>query len=154
MLDQDLAHVYGRMNGAMWFGAAEKLLGGHDGKSSYLSLPGYFLACHAFEVLLKAALLKAGFTEGNLRKDFGHSIIKLVEKLIVSGFQIDGEVHHLLRILSISHENHVVRYSLLEPGQTYPLLPWTQLQKIFDELVMLTHSSRFPIGLDRKESKE
>jgi hypothetical protein len=139
-------HVYARLNGTMWFLAAQKLFDGND-IPSMTGLPGYFCATHAFEVLMKAALAKAGAREQDLRSGFGHSLGKLCDELQMRGFEISAEVEKLLHHLSDRHMKHVVRYSLLKPQEDFPAVPWSYLQATYDELLMLTHPSRFPTNI-------
>ena len=46
------------------------------------AIPLYFLASHAAELFLKAALLKRGFAEADLRKyDYRHNLAALLQEL-------------------------------------------------------------------------
>lgn len=50
---------------------------------SIAGLPAYYLASHAFELLLKSTLLKRGWQDNDLKKlDVRHNLNSLLEKLL------------------------------------------------------------------------
>src|SRR6266851_323264 len=53
------------------------------------AMPFYFLVSHAVELLLKSALLKRGFKEGDLRKyDYRHNLDALLKQLQAQGVSV------------------------------------------------------------------
>src|SRR2546425_2230670 len=74
--------------------SAEKLSGTMEAKSDgsparVTAIPIYFLISHAAELLLKSALLKRGFPEGDLRQyDYRHDLNSLLTALQGKGVSV------------------------------------------------------------------
>lgn len=69
----------------IWFCAAEqffsaaKLLSTPELVEAHIKLPRLHLLCHGMEISMKAALLLEGANEEELRREYGHNLIKLWE---------------------------------------------------------------------------
>ncbi|MGH8003355.1 MAG: hypothetical protein ACRECJ_01345 [Limisphaerales bacterium] len=142
-----LAFAY-RLNGANFRMSAEKLrstleLDDDDRPTKLTAIPLYFLASHAAELFLKAALLKRGFDESDLKKyDYRHNLNSLLFELQNKGVSVTDETVATIQGLSEQHKNHVLRYTVLvdDGTKTY----WPPLSLIFsmlDELLLLTRIS-------------
>ena len=58
----------------------------HDRPTKLTAIPMYYLASHSAELFLKAALLKRGVAEDELRKfDYRHNLSSLLDRLIQLG---------------------------------------------------------------------
>ena len=85
------------MNGRNFRLSAEKLVGGLEldgsGRPTRLTaVPLYFLASHGAELFLKAALLKRGFTEANLKAyDRRHNLAGLLQEVQDKGVPVTNE---------------------------------------------------------------
>lgn len=142
-----LAVAY-RLNGVNFRLSAERLkegleLDGGGRPTNLTAVPLYYLASHAAELLLKAALLKRGFEEPKLRKpELRHNLAALLDEIRKRGVVISGETTAVIDGLSTQHLEHALRYSvLINDGKvTY----WPPLSLVFlalDELLMLTRIS-------------
>lgn len=136
------------MNGVNFRMSAERLQEGleldSDGRPMKLTaIPLYFLASHAAELFLKAALLKRGFPESELKKyDYRHNLDALLEELINKGLPVSGDTEAVVHGLSEQHKKHQLRYSvLIDDGErTY----WPPLSFVFaslEELLLVTRIS-------------
>jgi hypothetical protein len=115
-----------------------------DGRPTKLTaIPLYFLASHAAELFLKAALLKRDFDESDLKKyDYRHNLSSLLSELQNKGIFVTDETVTTINGLSEQHKNHALRYTILvdDGAKTY----WPSLVLIFsmlDELLLLTRIS-------------
>lgn len=142
-----LAAAY-RLNGVLFRMNAEKLTEGLDtddlGRPTKLTaVPLYFLASHAAELFLKAALLKRGFDEAALKKrDYRHNLAALLEELEKMKVPITRDTVAVVQGLSEQHKTHQLRYTVLaDDGKgTY----WPPIALVFaalDEMVLLTRLS-------------
>lgn len=136
------------LNGANFRSSAEKLMEGLELNGSgcptkLTAVPLYFLASHAAELFLKAALLKRGFPEANLKKfDYRHNLAVLLQELQSKNVPITDDTVTVIQGLSKQHQDHQLRYTVLvDDGiKTY----WPPLSLVFtalDELLLLTRIS-------------
>ena len=147
MSDPDLAVAY-YLNGTNFRLSAEQLqktleLDG-DGRATRLTaIPLFFLASHAAELFLKAALLKRGVTEAVLKEyDYRHNLAALLGALQAKGVPVTAETLSVVNGLSDQHRTHQLRYTaLVDNGKrTY----WPPIALVFaalDELLLLTRTS-------------
>jgi hypothetical protein len=135
------------MNGINFCSSAKKLADGleldGDGRPiKLMAIPLYFLASHAAELFLKAALLKRGFDEANLKKfDYRHNLSILLQEVQRKGVPVTTSTVAIVQGLSEQHQTHQLRYSVLfADGLTY----WPPLFLVFaalKELLLLTRIS-------------
>lgn len=107
------------------------------------AIPLYFLASHAAELFLKAALLKRGFSETELKQyDYRHNLEALMNELQKKGVPISLNTTNVVNDLSYQHKMHQLRYTVLldDGGKTY-LPPLIHIFNALDELLMLTRIS-------------
>lgn len=106
-------------------------------------IPLYFLASHAAELFLKAALLKRGFPETDLKKyDYRHNLEALSQELQKKGLPVSSDTTAVIQGLSEQHKTHQLRYTVLgdDGTKTY----WPPLSLVFaalEELLLLTRIS-------------
>jgi hypothetical protein len=142
-----LASAY-RLNGVNFRMSAQALarqlqLDGAGRPTSLTAIPMYFLASQSAELFLKAALLKRGVAEPelrthHLRHDLGGLLQALHEKQVV----VTPDTEAVVLGLSERHRNHQLRYTVLidDGAKTY----WPPPSLIFaalEELLMLTRTS-------------
>jgi len=115
-----------------------------DGRPTHLTaIPLYFLASHAAELFLKAALLKRGFSEADLKRyDYRHNLSALLSEIQKKGLVVTEETVKTVTGMSTQHNNHKLRYTVLidDGTKTY----WPPLAAVFsmlDELLLLTRIS-------------
>lgn len=115
-----------------------------DGRPSKITaIPLYFLASHAAELFLKAALLKRGFPEATLKKfDYRHNLSGLLAEIQEKGLPVTDDTADVVQGLSKAHEKHQLRYTVLvdDGSKTY----WPPLAMVFsalDELLLLCRIS-------------
>lgn len=136
------------LNGTNFRASAEKLMEGLDlddagSPKTLMAIPLYFLASHAAELFLKAALLKRGFDASSLKKyDYRHNLNALLEEIQKMKVPVTTATAALVHGLSEQHETHRLRYTVLvdDEKKTY----WPPLALVFaalDELLMLTRIS-------------
>jgi hypothetical protein len=136
------------LNGTNFRVSAERLQEGLDldgaGRPRQLTaIPLYFLASHAAELFLKAALLKRDVSEAVLKEyDYRHNLAALLEALQEKGVPVSTETASVVHGLSEQHRTHQLRYTVLvdDGARTY----WPPLRQVFaalDELLMLTRLS-------------
>ena len=147
IVDVPLAVAY-YINGTGFRMSAERLMDGlelrADGSAAKLTaIPLFFLASHAAELFLKAALIKRGFPPEKLKKfDYRHNLSALLLELKNMGVPVTDETSAVVNRLSQQHTNHQLRYTvLLDDGKkTY----WPPLSLVFamlDELLLLCRIS-------------
>jgi hypothetical protein len=115
-----------------------------DGTPAKLTaIPFYFLVSHAAELLLKAALLKRGFPEGDLKKfDYRHNLDALVEELQKRGVSITSDTLQVIGHLHSQHQTHALRYTaLVDDGQKTYMPPTPIVFSMLEELLLLTRIS-------------
>jgi hypothetical protein len=142
-----LASVY-RLT-AVNFWESAKLLGASletkcDGTPAKVTaIPFYFLVSHAAELLLKSALLKRGFPEGDLKKfDYRHNLDSLLERLQEKGVSVSPDTVSLIKGLHSQHQNHALRYTaLVDDGQKSYMPPPALVFSMLEELLLLTRIS-------------
>lgn len=136
------------MNGINFRTSAEKLLDGLEldvaGRPTKLTaVPLYYLASHAAELFLKAALLKRGLTEKDLKKNNSqHNLTLLLREVQGKNVPVTVDTVAVVQGLSEQHKTHQLRYTfLLDDGaKTY----WPPVSLVFaalDELLLLTRIS-------------
>lgn len=137
------ASVY-RMTAVNFRMSAEALLSSlqlrEDGSPAKLTaIPFYFLVSHAFELFLKAALLKRGYVPADLKRfDNRHNLSALLELLKKRSLPISAEATNIINGLSPQHEHHLLRYHfLVNPFMPAPASIWP----VLDELLLLTRIS-------------
>lgn len=108
-----------------------------------MAIPLYFLASHAAELFLKAALLKRGFEENELKKQkYRHNLDTLLQELIFKHVPITEDTKKVLEGLSEQHMTHQLRYTvLLDDGKKTYCPPLSLVFTALDELLMLTRIS-------------
>lgn len=111
-----LASVY-RMTAINFLMSARRLQQSFaaEGKAMELNIfavPFYYLTSHAAELFLKAALLKNGVTEREV-KTFNrrHNLSRLMEDLIEKGAHFNKTSIAILTDLSEQHSKHLLRYN-------------------------------------------
>jgi hypothetical protein len=112
-----------------------------DGTPAKLTaIPFYFLISHAAELLLKSALLKRGFQDGDLKKfDYRHNLDALLEELQRKGVSVTPDTVRLIHGLHSQHQNHALRYTaLLDDGQKTYMPPPPLMFSMLEELLLLT----------------
>ena len=133
------------MNGINFRASAEKLANGLEldelGRPTKITaIPLYFVASHAAELFLKAALLKRDTPADDLRKlKYRHSLSSLLELLQGKGVSVSQATSALVIGLAEQHAAHSLRYSVFvaDGKKTY----WPPLALVFsalDELLLLT----------------
>ncbi len=136
------------LNGADFRASAEQLRShvelDSDGRPTKLTaIPLYFLASHAAELFLKAALLKRGFPEVQLRKfDYRHNLLALLIELKNKGVSVTDDTTAVVDGLSDQHKKHALKYTVLvdDGEKTF----WPPLSLVFlalDELILTTRLS-------------
>ena len=108
-----------------------------------MAIPLYFLASHAAELFLKAALLKRGFAEADLRKfNYRHNLAALLEELQKKNLPVSGDTAAVVRGLSEQHQAHQLRYTvLLDDGTSTYCPPLSLVFDALEELLLLTRIS-------------
>lgn len=136
------------MNGANFRMSAEKLAQNleldTDGRPMKLTaVPMYFLASHAAELFLKAALLKRGTSESDLKKyDYRHNLTALLQELQNKGIPVTKNTVAVIQGLSEQHQTHQLRYTVLaDDGKTTYWPPLSLVFTALDELLLLTRIS-------------
>jgi hypothetical protein len=110
-------------NGSIFRVSAEKLMKGLEldgsGRPTKLTaVPLYFLASHAAELFLKAALLKRGFAEASLKKhDYRHNLAALLQEIQNKGVPVTSDTVAVIQGLSGQHQTHQLRYTVLGSAQ-------------------------------------
>ena len=139
-----LAFAY-YMNGINFRASAERLatdleLDSLGCPKALTAIPLFFLASHAAELFLKAALLKRGVSSTDLKKfEYRHNLSELLKLLQAKNVSVSAETVALVNGLSRQHADHSLRYSVLvdKGKKTY----WPPLVLVFlalDELLSLT----------------
>jgi hypothetical protein len=97
------------INGSNFRASAERLVQGIEldgsGRPTKLTaVPLYFLASHAAELFLKAALLKRGFSEADLKKkhDYRHNLAALLREIEGKGVPVSNDT-------VVSRDSRIVR---------------------------------------------
>ena len=114
--------------------------GEEDIPTKLISIPFYFLASHAAELLLKSALLKRGYTEKDLKKfDYRHDLSKLLEALQDKGIIVTPATIRVIHGLATRHKDHSLRYggSLYDGKKTYSP-PTSLVNNTLEELLVIT----------------
>lgn len=102
-------------NGSNFRRSAEKLsldldLGSDERPMKLTAVPMYFLASHAAELYLKAALIKRGFKESELKKfDYRHNLAELLVAVQRKGVPVSAETIAVVNSLSDQHKTHKLR---------------------------------------------
>jgi hypothetical protein len=145
--DLPLAVAY-YLNGANFRASAEKLRDGLDldelGRpKTLLAVPFYFLASHATELFIKAALLKRGFDPSALKAfDYRHNLAALLEELVKMNVPVTSATAAVIQGLSEQHRTHQLRYTVLvDDGQTTYWPPLAHVFAALDEMILLTRIS-------------
>lgn len=134
-------------NGANFRASAERLADGLEldatGRPTRLTaVPLYFLASHAAELFLKAALLKRGYADELLREyDYRHNLTALLSEVQAKGVAVTPETVEVITGLSEQHRRHQLRYTLLIDGARTYFPPLMLVFSALDELLMLTRLS-------------
>ncbi len=115
----------------------------------YTALPLYYLACHTTELYLKAALLKRGFSEKDLKKySYRHNLQALLDELLNLNVPISNETCDVVSGFSEQHKEHLLRYSTVNEGFVVLAKFWPTLNAVFDaldELLLTTRISTYGI---------
>jgi hypothetical protein len=100
-------------------------------------IPFYFLASHAAELYLKAALLKRGIESSELKHfDYRHNLSALLQKLRDIGVPVSNEASDLIQALSEQHKKHLLRYDVLHGSHKVPWPPCALVFTTLDELLL------------------
>lgn len=135
-------------NGSNFRASAEKLaetlqLDANSKPTKLTAVPLFFLASHAAELFLKAALVKRGFSESDLRKfDYRHNLSSLLVALVEKGVPVTEKTSAVINSLSDQHQNHHLRYTRIFTGDGK--MSWPPLPLLFsslDELLLLCRIS-------------
>lgn len=99
--------------------------------------PRYFLLSHTIELALKAFLAIHGKTAKELRKEFGHDLIKLLKEAMNCGLVIGDRVRGDIGLLENVHNNHWARYPTKDNEKHYitPLVGVEEFEKTASELL-------------------
>ncbi|MGE4169161.1 MAG: HEPN domain-containing protein [Candidatus Margulisiibacteriota bacterium] len=111
-----------------------------DGSPAKLTaIPFYFLVSQAVELFLKAALLKRGWEERNLKKyDYRHNLKALLGELQKKDILITDETQTIVKGLSSQYSSHALRYKFF----TNPYMPAPHLiHPMLEELLLVTRIS-------------
>jgi hypothetical protein len=142
-----LAFAY-YVNGANFRASAEKLVENLELDSKgcptrLTAVPLYFLASHAAELFLKAALLKRNFPEADLKKfDYRHNLAKLLQEVQNKGVPVSNDTVAVVQSLSDQHQTHQLRYTVfVDFGAKTNLPPPALVFQALDELLLLTRIS-------------
>ena len=144
-----LASVY-RLNGANFRASAEKLARDIDVDErgcpkKLTAIPMFYLASHAAELYLKAALLKRGVTDTELRKsNIRHNLTGLMDLLLSQNVRVTPQTVKIIKGLSEQHREHALRYSVLLDASHGKKTYWPPITKVFtslDELLLLTRTT-------------
>jgi hypothetical protein len=136
------------LNGSIFRKSAQQLMEGLEldgsGRPATLAaVPVYFLASHAAELFLKAALLKRHFVEADLKKPaYRHSLIALLREIRNKNVPVTEDTAAVIQALSEQHRTHQLRYTVLVGNGTKTYWPPPSL--IFaalDELLLMTRIS-------------
>jgi len=137
-----------RLNGANFRASAEKLAREIEvderGRPTKLTaIPAFYLASHAAELYLKAALLKCNMSDSELRRiDVRHNLSALLDLLLSKNVQISTRTMELVRGLSKQHGEHALRYTVLvDDGKRTYWPSFTVLFSSLDELLLLTRTT-------------
>ena len=105
-------------------------------------MPFYYLSSHAAELFLKAALLKRGFGEANLRKmQYRHDLEALLGELELKGVPVKDATRRIVKKLGAQHRTHELRFPDLVKGINV-FLPEPELVfETLDDLFLLTRIS-------------
>lgn len=133
------------LNGVNFRASAERLMNGLelDGQGCPTKLnavPLFFLASHAAELFLKAALLKRGASDSELKKfNYRHNLSALLLLLQAKEVSVSFETAELINGLSEQHAEHALRYTVLfDDGKKTYWPPLALLFSALDELLLLT----------------
>ncbi len=109
------------------------------------AIPFYFLVSHAAELLIKSALLKRGFPEGDLKHfAYRHNLDALLEELRRFGVSVTPDTIDLIRGLHSQHHSHALRYTaLVDDGQKTYMAPFPLVFSMLEELLLLTRTQSF-----------
>ncbi len=136
------------MNGINFRASAEQLAKGLElddqGRPKNLTaIPLFFLASHAAELFLKAALLKRGVSSSDLKKfEYRHNLSELLALLKSKGVSVSSEATSLVNGLSEQHADHSLRYTvLLDDGKRTYWPPLALMFAALEELLLLTRVS-------------
>jgi hypothetical protein len=142
-----MASIY-RIEAVNFWESAKTLSGAFEtpedaSPASISALPFYFLISHATELLLKAALLKRGLTEADLKRhEYRHSLIALLEELQRKGVSVTPETVRVVTGFHPQHESHALRYTaLVDDGKKTYMPPPSLVFAMLDELLLLTRIS-------------
>lgn len=113
---------------------------GESMSGNYRSTPYYYLVSHACELLLKAALLKRGMTDGELRRsDVRHDLQGLMKLLGEQGVVITPNRAAILDGLARQHRDHELRYTaLLDNNKSTYTPPPASVYELLDNLMLAT----------------
>ena len=105
-------------------------------------MPFYYLASHAAELFLKAALLKRGFGETNLRRiEYRHNLEALLDQLESKGVPVSESSRTMVKKLGAQHRTHELRFPDLVKGINVFLPEPNAVFETLDELFLLTRIS-------------
>jgi hypothetical protein len=137
-----------RLNGANFRASAEKLA--HDTEvdergcpTKLTAVPAFYLASHAAELYLKAALLKRDMSDSELRRSgVRHNLSALLDLLLSKNVQMTSQTMEVIRGLSRQHNDHALRYTVLvDYGKKTYWPPFTIVFSSLDELLLLTRTT-------------
>jgi hypothetical protein len=138
-----------RLNGANFRASAKNLsndveVDGLGCPKKLTAIPVFYLASHAAELYLKAALLKRNIPERDLRKNgVRHNLSALIDLLLCKNAQISSQTLEVIRGLSMQHDKHALRYTVLvDDGMKTYWPPFSIVFSALDELLLLTRTTR------------
>ena len=133
------------LNGVNFRVCAERLkvgldLDGQGRPAKLTAIPLFFLASHAAELFLKAALLKRGTVAADLKKiDYRHNLSALLGLLQNIGVSVSSATAAVVKGLSQQHADHSLRYTVLADDGKFTY--WPPIAHVFtalDELLLIT----------------
>jgi len=135
------------LSGSNFRASAEELskslqLDSNEKPTQLTAIPFYFLVSHAAELYLKAALLKRGFNEADLKKfDYRHNLDSLLTELQKKGVSISQNTANTVKGLNEQHKTHILRYTDFIKGVNLFFPTLFQIWSMLDELFSLTKIS-------------
>jgi hypothetical protein len=149
-LDSDLVAISYRIQSTFYLMSARVLANdfekaGTGGAGSLGAIPFYYLMSHAFELLLKCALLKRGFDSNKLKSmKLRHDLRLLMDELQGFGVNISAPGSRIISAIAPQHKNHYLRYDGVIEGSEILMPPIHDMFLLYDELLLAGPISQSP----------
>lgn len=117
-------------------------------------MPVYYLYSHAIELMMKAFLRAKGVSTDKLRKEFGHSLVKLWSGCLARDIVLDAAPQQVIAEVVSMLEPYAVSYEFryIQTGcKTLPSLPDVRLaaEKLATAIRPICSNPRLPLFHDR-----